>query len=108
MCHLWWHIHACVVILLTYSQPSPTLHALHLTTRPSQYSALHYTGLSSTPHYITIMSDVIRTALLRAPALFHEITDYNAVISLCENRLNSRVSCYCVDGPRDDARLRCF
>jgi hypothetical protein len=28
-------------------QPSPTLRALHLTTRPSQYSALHYTGLSS-------------------------------------------------------------
>jgi hypothetical protein len=53
-----------------------------------------------------MVGDVIRTALLRAPRLSHEITDYNAVISLCENR--HRAISHAEkndDEPRDDACL---
>jgi hypothetical protein len=97
-------------------QPSPTLHALHLTTRPrpSQYSALHYTTLSSTPHYTTMADGGRCNPHCTSPsfAFFHQITDrlQNTVISLSESRKPPHVAHIVLfdAGPRDDACLRCF
>jgi hypothetical protein len=90
-------------------QPSPTLLALHLTTRPSQYSALHYTALSSAPHYTTMVGDVIRTALLRA--LLFSSSDYRLQQCVDFSVLKPPHVAHIVlfdAGPTDDACLHCF